>query len=136
MSRLLLAVVATTVAALASVFDAPSASAATAPEARLVLSVTYSDADPTGPRTVHGFLTCSPDGGLHRDPVAACAELAAAGGDLGATDVENPGVACPMIYAPVTVRAFGWYAGAPIRHTTTYGNSCVFAASAGPVWHI
>ncbi|MFD1146960.1 SSI family serine proteinase inhibitor [Saccharothrix hoggarensis] len=136
MSRVLLAAVATTVAALASAFVVPSASAATAPEALLFLGVTYSDADPAGPRTVHGFLTCAPEGGLHRDPVAACAELAAAGGNVGATDVENPGVACPMIYAPVTVRAFGWYAGAPISHTTTYGNSCVFAASTGPVWHI
>lgn len=140
MSRKLLAVLAATAAALAGVSMPASASAATpgstaAPGVRLLLSVTFSDADPVHSGTRYGYLTCDPVGGKHNNPAAACAELAAAGGDLSATD-QDSGVACTLEYAPVTVRAVGWYGDQPVKYKSTYGNHCVFAATAGEVWNI
>ncbi|MFI9815183.1 SSI family serine proteinase inhibitor [Saccharothrix variisporea] len=142
MSRTWLAVLATTAAALAGAFLPTSASAAeqtqtgdsVRPAVRLVLSVTYSEADPAHTGTRYGYLTCAPDGGIHNNAAAACAELYAAGGDVSATDHES-GVACTMMYAPVTVRALGWYGERRVDYRTTYGNSCVFAATAGQLWN-
>ncbi|WP_309115449.1 SSI family serine proteinase inhibitor [Saccharothrix sp.] len=136
MSRMLPALLATTAAALAGVSMPASASAATtAPTVRLLLSVSHSEADPVHAGTRYGYLTCEPVGGLHDNPAAACAELFAADGDLSATDHESS-VACTLQYAPVTVRAVGWYGDKPVNYTTTYGNNCVFAATAGEIWNI
>ncbi|MEJ2858405.1 MULTISPECIES: SSI family serine proteinase inhibitor [unclassified Saccharothrix] len=142
MSRTWLAVLATTVAALAGAVLPASASAAETiqavesgkPSVRLVLSVTYSETDPANAGTRYGYLTCAPTGGVHDNAAAACAELFAAGGDLSATDHESS-VACILMYAPVTVRALGWYGERWVDYRTTYGNSCVFAATAGQIWN-
>ncbi|NUT93472.1 MAG: hypothetical protein HOY78_15765 [Saccharothrix sp.] len=141
MSRTWLAVLASTAAALvgtvlpasASAAETASTSANSAPAVRLVLSVTYSDADPAHAGTRYGYLTCAPTGGIHANAAAACAELFAADGELSATDRES-GVACTMMYAPVTVRAVGWYGERRVDYRTTYGNSCVFSATAGQIW--
>ncbi|GGS60186.1 SSI family serine proteinase inhibitor [Actinokineospora fastidiosa] len=100
------------------------------PEVRLALSVTYYDNT-----FAVGSLSCSPIGGQHRNPEGACAELYGASGDIAAADREMTRV-CPMHYEPVTVRAVGWYGDGIVDYTRTYGNSCVFANSAGQLWNI
>ncbi|MFC7614948.1 SSI family serine proteinase inhibitor [Actinokineospora soli] len=101
----------------------------------LTISVAHSNHDGSPAGIVVGTLTCSPDGGIHRDPEGACAELVGAGGDFAAADHESD-VACPMHFAPVTVRATGWYGSELVRYSHTYGNSCVFGSTGSAVWRV
>ncbi|HEU5474795.1 MAG TPA: SSI family serine proteinase inhibitor [Actinophytocola sp.] len=77
-------------------------------------------------------LTCDPAGGTHPDPVTACAKLAAVDGDLDRLTPLN--LACPLIFAPVTVRAVGDWQGAPVEFEETYENDCVARDRSGGVF--
>ena len=129
------AVPALAAAVFALVGGAAPASADGLPVVSLTLTVSHSDPDGSAAGMVVGTLTCSPDSGIHRDPEGACAELLGAGGDFQAADHEMDG-ACPMYYAPVTVRATGWYGSSLVRYSHSYGNSCFFALTASKVWSV
>lgn len=126
-----------TLAATASglVGAAVPASADPLPEVSLVITVSYSANDGSPAGRIVGTLQCSPDGGVHRNPVEACAELTAVAGDFAAADHEMDGV-CPLHFAPVDVRAAGWYGDSLVTYSHTYGNSCFFAATASAVWDV
>lgn len=103
--------------------------AAKAPASELTLTRT---AEGHAPRTV--TLSCGPDGGGHPYAADACGALWAADGDFdqlaGATD---PG-GCPLQSAPVSVRAEGTWAGAPVDVAKDYLNPCFLDADAGVVF--
>lgn len=80
----------------------------------------------------HGtLLLCDPPQG-HPHAADACAELAAAGGDIARIPQKN--VFCPMIFAPVTARAHGQWKGRPVRFQETYTSKCVMNARTGVVF--
>ncbi|MFE2261137.1 SSI family serine proteinase inhibitor [Streptomyces griseosporeus] len=95
----------------------------------LYLTVTRGDT-PAGD-TRGTLLLCAPPRG-HARAAQACAELAAAGGDIAALPLKD--VYCPMVYAPVTVRAQGEWGGRPVTYTETFANGCVMAARTGAVF--
>ncbi|MFC4498225.1 MULTISPECIES: SSI family serine proteinase inhibitor [Streptomyces] len=78
------------------------------------------------------LLLCDPPQG-HSRAVEACADLARAGGDVGAVP-GNPGAICAMLYAPVTARAEGLWNGRSVRYTRTFANDCELAALTGAVF--
>ncbi|GGR96197.1 MULTISPECIES: SSI family serine proteinase inhibitor [Streptomyces] len=112
--------------AVAALLTAGPARAATR-EARadtwLYLTVTKGNARAGIPRGT--LLRCDPPG-PHARAAEACAELAAAGGDIGRIPAEN--VFCPMIYAPVTARALGRWNGRTVGFRETYTSACVMRA--------
>jgi alkanesulfonate monooxygenase SsuD/methylene tetrahydromethanopterin reductase-like flavin-dependent oxidoreductase (luciferase family) len=80
-------------------------------------------------------LTCDPAGGSHPEADAACRDLAAARGDFG----KLPGLgggACPDVYAPVSVAAFGVWRGTPVSYQARYGNACELRLMTGPVFQL
>lgn len=96
------------------------------------LFLTVSGSENTWIRGV--LLHCSPGlGGAHPNPVAACEELAAAGGDLD----RLPGNPHPCIksFDPVTVGATGTWRGSPTVWHKTYANACELEAATGEVFH-
>ncbi|QFZ73681.1 serine protease [Streptomyces fagopyri] len=86
------------------------------------------------PGTRGALLLCDPPQG-HPHAARACAELAAAEGDIGRIP-DTPGVLCPMIYAPVTAAARGAWDGRPVTYTHTFANSCVMGAATGAVFDL
>ncbi|MGW0795576.1 SSI family serine proteinase inhibitor [Streptomyces sp. NPDC002692] len=89
-----------------------------------------------GPRhldTPGTLLLCAPPRGPHPHAERACAELAAAGGDIGRIPATS-GALCPMIYAPVTAAARGEWDGRPVAYARTFANSCVLGADTGAVF--
>jgi subtilisin inhibitor-like len=86
---------------------------------RLSLSISPAEA---GTRRAT-WLTCDPARGNHPKAARACKALAAAGGNPAAIG-DREGV-CPMVYAPVTVRATGRWRGKAVRYRETFGNGCV-----------
>jgi hypothetical protein len=95
----------------------------------LYLTVAKGD---TRTREIHGrLLMCDPPRG-HARAAKACAELAAAHGDVDRIPPER--VYCPMIYAPVTVSARGQWAGRRIDYGHTFANACDMAARTGAVF--
>jgi hypothetical protein len=76
-------------------------------------------------------LICSPDGGLHPQPNAACDELRAVDGWIDRVNV-NPGP-CPMIYLPVDVRVRGHWYGRPTSYHREFSNKCVMDRRLGPI---
>ncbi|AWT46096.1 MULTISPECIES: SSI family serine proteinase inhibitor [Streptomyces] len=95
----------------------------------LYLTVTRGDASAGDARGA--LLLCAPPQG-HARAAQACAELAAADGDIAALPLKD--VYCPMVYAPVTVRAQGEWGGRPVTYTETFPNGCVMAARTGAVF--
>ncbi|MEV6841040.1 SSI family serine proteinase inhibitor [Streptomyces sp. NPDC051133] len=77
------------------------------------------------------LLLCDPPRG-HTHAAEACAELAAAGGDIDRIPARN--VFCTMIWAPVTAHARGRWAGRPVDFQETYANTCVLHARTGSVF--
>ncbi|WP_170102268.1 SSI family serine proteinase inhibitor [Streptomyces viridosporus] len=77
------------------------------------------------------LLLCDPPRG-HRHAAEACAELAAAGGDIAAIPPKD--VHCPMVHAPVTARAHGQWGGRSVAYTETFPNHCVMTARTGSVF--
>jgi hypothetical protein len=92
----------------------------------LYLTVTKGEASARGT-----LLFCDPPLG-HRHAAEACAELAAADGDIGRNPPKR--VFCPMIYAPVTAHASGRWNGRPVHFQETYANTCVMNARTGAVF--
>ncbi|WP_333775502.1 SSI family serine proteinase inhibitor [Streptomyces sp. IBSBF 3136] len=78
------------------------------------------------------LLLCDPPLG-HPHAVRACAQLAAAHGDIARIPYAQ-GVFCPMIYAPVTARAQGRWHGRPVAFRETYSSKCVMRARTGEVF--
>ncbi|MEV5797632.1 SSI family serine proteinase inhibitor [Streptomyces collinus] len=78
------------------------------------------------------LLLCDPPLG-HPHAAQACAQLAAAGGDIARIPYAH-GVFCPMIYAPVTARARGRWHGRPVAFRETYSSVCVLRARTGAVF--
>ncbi|MEU9056458.1 subtilase-type protease inhibitor [Streptomyces sp. NPDC048384] len=71
-------------------------------------------------------LTCKPTaGGTHPAAAAACADLERAQGQPARTLNEEPGRACPQIYAPVTVTADGVWEGRRLSFERTFANRCM-----------
>lgn len=76
-------------------------------------------------------LTCTPDGGTHPDPTAACNALRKVGGDFEKLTWTWPSdMACIQIYDPVWARATGRWQSSPegpthdVDHTKEFSNSC------------
>lgn len=105
---------------------APSASATEEPSF-LVLSVQAQD------NTSVATLRCDPPGGSHSNAAAACATLAAAGGDFSKL-AGQPGTNCTRISDPVTAQARGQYRGAPVAFQRTYPNRCELDRQTAPVF--
>lgn len=95
----------------------------------LFVSVTTGDARSSDTRGT--LLLCNPPQG-HGRAAEACAQLAAAGGDITALPAADG--ACPMIYAPVTAKAHGEWGGRPVEYQETFSNGCVMAARTGAVF--
>ncbi|MGX9884385.1 SSI family serine proteinase inhibitor [Streptomyces sp. NPDC002276] len=95
----------------------------------LHLTVTRGDSRSSDTRGT--LLLCDPPQG-HAHATEACAELAAADGDIDAIPASS--VFCPMIYAPVTAHARGEWKGRPVDYTRTFSNGCVLAARTGDVF--
>ncbi|MCG8928243.1 SSI family serine proteinase inhibitor [Lentzea sp. CC55] len=105
--------------------SAPPAQRGTA----LVLSAQYSDFDGNAFKAT--VLTCG-RGDQHPRGALACATLASAGADL--QSMQADGRACTFHYAPVEVRMFGFWRGAPVNEAHTYPNSCVMLAHTGALF--
>ena len=112
--------------ALGAIVVAPSASA-TAEPSFFELSVQAQD------DTSAATLGCEPPGGSHSNADAACAALAAAGGDFSKL-TGQPGIFCPDIFDPVTAQARGQYRGAPVAFEQTYPNRCDLDRQTAPVF--
>ncbi|MFS4091715.1 SSI family serine proteinase inhibitor [Streptomyces sp. AF1A] len=100
-----------------------------APGDWLYLTVTRGEAAKDGARGT--LLRCDPPQG-HPHAAEACAELAAAGGDIDRIPAKH--VFCPMIYAPVTAHARGRWNGRPVDFLKTYSGACVLRARTGSVF--
>lgn len=111
-------------AALLLATTTPAPAAATSPGNWLYLTVTRRDTRGT-------LLLCDPPAG-HARAADACAELGAAGGDIGRIPPKD--AICTMQYAPVTVRARGEWSGRPVAYERTFSNGCVLAARTGSVF--
>ena len=94
------------------------ATSATAAEATYSLSVQQND---TGAVSTMG-LTCQPPSG-HPHAQQACSQLNRADGFI--ENIPAASGVCPLIYAPVTVRATGTWQGEPRTYEETFSNSCV-----------
>ncbi len=110
---------------------ATAATAATAPESILALTISHGEQPVPADRTA--VLSCDPAGGTHPEAGWACAEIAMTGGDL-TTLYVGPARPCPLIYDPVTVTAHGWWQGQEISYTATFGNKCMLNVETGPVF--
>ncbi|HVK25297.1 MAG TPA: SSI family serine proteinase inhibitor [Actinokineospora sp.] len=109
---------------------ATPAEAAPTESAYLVLTVSGSD----GPLRA-GTLKCGPNGGNHHSPDAACRTLAQVDGRFEKLNV-SPDRACTLQYDPVRVTALGRWRGHRVDFEATYGNPCLLAVTAGPVFAI
>ena len=94
----------------------------------LYFTVTHGAAPTAG--TPGTLLLCDPPQGHAQ--ADACAELAAAGGDIRSIPVRH-GI-CPMIYAPVTAQARGRWNGRSITYQQTFANPCVMSARTGTIF--
>ncbi|GHH91915.1 SSI family serine proteinase inhibitor [Streptomyces capillispiralis] len=100
-----------------------------APDSLLLLTVSHGQ--PPSTAGSGSLLRCDPPHG-HRHAERACAELAAADGDIAAIPAKD--VFCPMVHAPVTAHARGTWRGRPVEYTETFPNTCVMAARTGSVF--
>ena len=118
-----------TTAALLLAAAAPASAEARSGGDYLYLMVTKGDSRSSDTRGT--LLLCDPPQG-HGRATEACAQLAAAGGDIGALPAAD--VYCPMLYAPVTVQARGQWNGRPVEYRGTFANGCVMEARTGAVF--
>ncbi|WP_371668498.1 subtilase-type protease inhibitor [Streptomyces sp. NBC_00289] len=95
------------------------------------LYLTVTKGDPRSSDTRGTLLMCAPPQG-HSRAAEACAQLAAADGDLSALPVQE--TYCPMVYAPVTTHARGQWNGRPVEYTETFSNGCLLGARTGAVF--
>ncbi|MFJ2739535.1 SSI family serine proteinase inhibitor [Streptomyces sp. NPDC087440] len=102
---------------------APAAWAADpAPLGDLVLTKTYDF--PSEKPPVSYTLTCSPDGGTHTNPAAACATLRKVEGDFRALHGRQQYPCDQTWQEPVTVTAKGTWNGTPVDWQYSHANSC------------
>jgi Subtilisin inhibitor-like len=109
---------------------APAQAASATPSTVLLLTV-VSDEGSDGAARV-ATLQCSPEGGTHRAPAAACGALHAASGDFQALASEDG--FCTKEYRPVTAYAAGQWQGQPVAYHATFGNPCLLLNATGPVF--
>ncbi|MFI6038972.1 SSI family serine proteinase inhibitor [Streptomyces sp. NPDC051315] len=95
----------------------------------LRITVTHGDARTGDSRGT--LLLCDPPRG-HSRAAEACADLAAAGGDIHAIPPKD-GI-CSLVYAPVTAQARGWWNRRPVGYAKTFANACVMQAETGAVF--
>ncbi|MFJ6698884.1 SSI family serine proteinase inhibitor [Streptomyces sp. NPDC091272] len=117
-------------AALLCLVPAATAAAESHPAEQRGLLLSVSGAQNTWIRGVH--LRCSPAGGSHPDPLAACNALAWARGDFDALPGEPR--ACTKQHDPVTATARGSRHGQTVRWTRTFANACMLDAQTGAVF--
>ncbi|MEU4876384.1 SSI family serine proteinase inhibitor [Streptomyces sp. NPDC021608] len=96
----------------------------------LQLTVTRGDARSSDTRGT--LLMCDPPQG-HSRAAEACDVLARAGGDVAAVPGDGDRV-CPLVYAPVTVRAQGRWNGRAVDYRHTFSNDCEREALTGAVF--
>ena len=77
-------------------------------------------------------LRCEPAGGRHPHAATACQNVAAVDGDLAALEVDRG--PCTLEYAPVTVRALGWWRDRPVSYVETFGNRCHLLRETGTLF--
>lgn len=95
----------------------------------LDLTVTRGDVQSRNAR--HTLLLCDPPLG-HAHAAEACAELAAADGDIDRIPPKK--IFCTMIFAPVTVHAHGRWNGRLVDFQETYTSECVMNGRTGAVF--
>ncbi|MGW0941227.1 SSI family serine proteinase inhibitor [Streptomyces sp. NPDC002623] len=96
----------------------------------LQLTVVRGDARSSDSRGT--LLMCDPPQG-HSRAAEACDVLARADGDVGALTGDGSRI-CPLLYAPVTVKAQGQWNGRPVDYQRTFGNDCEREALTGAVF--
>ncbi|MFD9127633.1 SSI family serine proteinase inhibitor [Kitasatospora sp. NPDC059571] len=101
----------------------PPAASARAVPSRLVLSA--------GERRTELLCSGVPGGG-HPAAARACAELAAAGGDLDR--LPRGSALCPMVYQPVTAAADGLWDGRRVHWSQEFANACILRRATGTVF--
>ncbi|MEV6182538.1 SSI family serine proteinase inhibitor [Streptomyces sp. NPDC052016] len=107
---------------------------ATAPRSALPgnwLGITVTEGEARSGVTRGILLLCDPPQG-HARAAEACADLTAAGGDIGA--ISPKGGICSLVYAPVTAQASGKWNGRLVEYTKTFANPCVMRAETGAVF--
>lgn len=96
------------------------------------LYFTVTQGDSRSGSTHSRLLLCSLPRQAHPRSADACAELEAVGGDVKA--IQPRDVMCPMVYAPVTVKARGQWNGRPVSYTQTFSSACEMEAQTGAVF--
>ena len=92
------------------------------------LSITSKE---TGGLIAEAFLTCSPAGGSHPHPEAACKQLTEADGYIEAIP-EKQGI-CTKIFQPVMLSASGRWDGEERKFQREFSNQCVAVLATGGV---
>ena len=110
---------------------AQAQSSATPSRSTLVLSVAPDQQSGTSARTA--LLRCDTDGGVHAAATAACDDLRAVTGDIGAL-AAGDGI-CTYEYAPVTAAAVGVWRGRPLSYRATFPNRCALLQHTGDVFN-
>ncbi|MEW2131274.1 SSI family serine proteinase inhibitor [Streptomyces sp. NPDC005435] len=95
------------------------------------LHLTVSRGETLAPGSRRALLVCDPPRGTAH-AAQACAQLAAAGGDIDRIPPKD--VFCTMLYAPVTAHASGFWHGHRVEYTHTFSNGCVMSARTGAVF--
>ncbi|PXX57894.1 subtilisin inhibitor-like [Nocardia tenerifensis] len=98
------------------------------PRSNLTLSTSAAGETPT-----RVTLTCEPTGGEHVNAEAACAALAAVGGDFDRI-TGDPGAVCVQVYEPVEAAATGTWQGRNVDWRKVFGNKCELSARTTPVF--
>ena len=76
-------------------------------------------------------LSCSPDGGSHPNPAAACEQLSKVDGRIeGIPEAPGP---CTLEFNPVIVAASGTWNGEPRHYKQEFSNRCVAVRATGGV---
>ncbi|WP_433655930.1 SSI family serine proteinase inhibitor [Nocardia sp. CA-128927] len=100
------------------------------PKSTLKLTVTPAAPGAT-PTTV--TLTCEPTGGDHANAEAACAALAAVGGDFDKL-TGDPNAVCTQVFEPVDASVTGTWQGKQVDWRKVFGNKCELSARTTPVF--
>lgn len=98
------------------------------PQTSFTLSITSAA---SGEPIANSSLSCSPDGGSHPNPVAACEQLSKVDGRIEGIP-EDPGP-CTQEFNPVIVSASGTWNGEPRHYKQEFSNRCVAVRATGGV---
>ena len=100
------------------------------PKTVLMLTVTSAEGSYGAARAA--ALQCSPAGGSHPAPVAACGALQAVNGDFRALQSQDD--LCTKEYRPVTATVVGFWQGRPLTYQATFPNHCLLLDATGDVF--